>query len=171
MNMSKSLLCLWLSAVGTLFAQDYVKPPELATNPNATVITSDVFRLDMVKKEGIFTTNVQVVAQDFRMKADEITVFFAAGTDGKIDHLLATGNVVIEQPDRTAKANQAEYGVAEDKMVLTGSPDILQKGGNHITGTTITIYRSTNRMEVDGRSRMVLFSDLSSPSQATPAAK
>ena len=165
------LVCLiWLIATCLLSAQDYLRPPELDSNPGATVITSDVFRLDMSKKQGVFTGNVQVVSQDFKMKSDEMTVYFAAGTDGKIDHLLATGNVVIEQPERTAKANQAEYTVADDKMLLSGTPDILQKGGNHITGSTITIYRSTNRMEVDGRSRMVLFNDVSGSTTA-PSAK
>ncbi len=165
----------WLMVVLNLSAQDYTKPPEIVANHNATVVTSDVFRWDMGKKQGVFTGNVVTVAEDFKMKADEMTVFFSEGAEGKPERILARGNVTIEQSDRIAKSNQAEYIVLEDKMVLTGSPDITQKTGNHITGSTITIYRNANRMEVDGRSRMVLYSDAGTPgptgSSPSPPAK
>jgi lipopolysaccharide export system protein LptA len=161
----KKWIVAFIFVGGFLFAgasaQEATKPAELSTNPNATVVTSEVFRLDMSKKQGVFTGNVLVIAQDFKLKASEITVFFASAGEGKIERLVARGGVEIEQSDRTAKSNQAEYMVPEDKMILTGSPEITQKSGNRLTGSTITIYRSSNRMDVDGRSRVVLYNELS----------
>ena len=159
----------FVCAVSGVVAQDSKVPD---ANPNSTVITSDLFKLDMTKREGVFTTNVVVTSQDMKLKADELTVYFAAGSAEKIERIMARGNVVIEQPERTAHANQVEYFVSEDRMVLSGTPDILQKNGNHISGSSISIYRSSNRMDVDGRSRMVLFTDLSAtPNSGTSGSK
>jgi lipopolysaccharide export system protein LptA len=158
-----SLAFSFIALVANLSAQEVGKPAEISANPGATVVTSEVFRLDMAQKQGVFTGNVLVVANDFKLKATEITVFFAADGSNKIERLVARGAVEIEQSDRNAKSNQAEYLVAQDKMILSGSPEITQRGGNRLTGSTITIYRSSNRMEVDGRSRVVLYNELSAP--------
>ncbi len=141
--------------------------PSAATPDDATVITADSFRLDQGTRQGVFTGSVVVSSKNFRMQSRELTVFFgsgapAAGTGGtvaagsnKVQRLLARGDVVIVSQDRNASAVQADYDVASDKMVLTGAPQITQ-GKDTITGTTITLFRSSSKMEVDGRSRVVL---------------
>jgi lipopolysaccharide transport protein LptA len=130
------------------------QPPELKTNPSATVITSEAFQLDMAKREGVFMGNVLLVGNNLKMKSSDLTVYFDS-TGKQVERLVAHGNVEIEQGSRIARASQAEYIVREDKLVLTGSPELLQEK-NRLTGSTITIYRSNDRMEVNGRSRVVL---------------
>jgi lipopolysaccharide export system protein LptA len=131
---------------------------EAAPSANATTITSDQLKLDMGKKQGTFVGNVLVVGPDFRMKSGEMTVFFSE-KDNSVERLVAKGNVEIEQTERLARSTQLEYIVAQDKMILTGSPEVVQ-GRNRITGTTINIYRGSNRMEVDGRSRVLIYDNL-----------
>ena len=139
-------------------------PAPAPVSDDATVITADSFRLDQGTRQGVFTGSVVVSSKNFRMQSRELTVFFGAGApaagtsasgSNKVQRLLARGEVLIVSQDRNASAVQADYDVASDKMVLTGTPQITQ-GKDTITGTTITLYRSSNKMEVDGRSRVVL---------------
>jgi lipopolysaccharide export system protein LptA len=149
---------MWMLGIGvaSLMAAD----PLPETKPNQTVITSEQFRLDMGKHQGVFSGNVLISSTNFKMRAPEMTVIFGE-TDNRIEKLIAKGGVEIEQPDRTAKANQVDYTVSDDKILLSGSPEVLQ-GKNKITGTTIAIYRKDNRMDIEGRSRVLIFDDLSS---------
>lgn len=130
-----------------------------ATTP--TVVTSDVFKMDMPGKQGFFSGNVLVNGTDFKLKAREMQVFF--DDNSKIKRMIARGNVEIESSDRQTKSGQAEYIIAENKLILTESPQVLQNR-NTVTGNTITIYRDTNRMDVDGRSRVLLYE--SGPTEA-----
>ncbi|CAF0694000.1 LptA/OstA family protein [Candidatus Methylacidithermus pantelleriae] len=145
---------LRLSGISAWGEGEEEEAPELKTNPNATVITSEAFQLDMGKHEGLFTGNVLLMGNNLRMKSSDLTVYFDA-SGKQVERLVARGNVEIEQGNRVARASQAEYIVSEDKLVLTGSPELVQDK-NRLTGSTITIYRSSDRMEVDGRSRVVL---------------
>jgi len=156
------LLFLFVPAA---FAQETAVPAD-----TSTVVTSDTFRLDLGQHQGVFTDNVIVTSKDFRMTAHEMTVFFAQGGGNKVERLLARGDVQIDTDGRQAKAMQAEYVVADDTLVLTGSPEMVQDKDT-ITGTKITLYRGSNRMEVEGRSHVVLSQDTMSatkPAAATP---
>lgn len=158
------LLIALLAAFGLnpVAAQTAAKPA--ATDAKSpTVVTSDIFKMDMASKQGVFTGNVLVSGNDFKLKAREMQVFFDEGN--KIKRMIARGNVEIDQTDRQTKSGQAEYIIAENKLVLTESPQVLQNK-NTVTGTTITIYRDTNRMDVDGRSRVLLYE--SGPTEAVP---
>jgi lipopolysaccharide export system protein LptA len=126
---------------------------------NQTTVTSEQFKLDMARHEGLFIGNVVLTAPGLKLRSPEMAVIFSE-KDNKIERLVAKGGVEIEQPEKTAKATQVEYIVAEDKIILSGSPEVNQNK-NKITGTTITIYRKENRMDIDGRSRVLIFDDLS----------
>lgn len=125
---------------------------------NQTTVTSEQFKLDMNRREGLFVGNVQLIAPNFKLRAPEMSVVFSE-KDNKIERMIARGGVEIEQTDRIAKSSQVEYIVAEDKIIMTGAPEVVQNK-NKITGTTITIFRRDNRMDIDGRSRILIFDDL-----------
>lgn len=155
-----------LLSLQTLSAQ--TAPAATSTASTPTVVTSDQFKMDMAAKQGFFVGNVVVVGSDFKLKSRDMQVFF--DENNKIKRMIARGNVETEQPNRTTKSGQAEYLVAENKIILTETPQVLQDR-NTVTGNIITIYRDSNRMDVDGRSRVLLYpSDTASASTpATPA--
>ena len=73
-----------------------------------------------------------------------------AGT-GKIDHIIASGQVVIVQPGRRATGDQLVYTTAEDKFVLTGGPpSIFDAEHGKITGVSLTLFRHDGRVLVEG---------------------
>jgi len=161
------MLILAVPALGTavlplsLSAQTPARPPA-ATAPAAeavagTQVTSDTFRLNLEKKEGVFSGNVKVTDKTFNLESEELIVYFAA--DNKLERLVARGSVKIKSGgNRAATSREAEYLVAEKKIRLTGDPVVLQNQ-NRVTGTVITMYPESDRMEVDGRSKVTFFLD------------
>jgi lipopolysaccharide export system protein LptA len=121
-----------------------------ASGDKTTTVTSDVFRLDLEKHEGTFTGNVRVQDPKFDLTSDEMVIYF--DKDNKFQRMVAKGNVVIKQSDKTSTSRQAEYIVAEKKIVLTGDPVVTQNQ-NKLTGASIVIYQDTGRMEVEGRTK------------------
>jgi lipopolysaccharide export system protein LptA len=150
MKTAPLLLALLASATLPLAAQT---PSSAETK--GTQVVSDAFRLNLSKKEGLFTGNVRVTDANYNLEAEELTVYFTA--DNKMERLVARGNVKIKQgADRSATCREAEYNVAEKRLRLTGDPVVMQNQ-NRVTGTVITIYPENDRMEVDGRSRVQFF--------------
>jgi len=138
--------------------------------PEETSVTADSCRFDMAQKQAVFTANVVVTSKGFSMRARELTVFFAK-SGGKVERMLARGDVDIVSDGRTAKASQAEYVAEDDRLILTGSPLVTQ-GKDTVSGTTITLYRGSNRMDVEGRSRLIIGSEFgkgAAPAAPTPA--
>lgn len=151
-----SLLLITALGMLTLPLSGQIPAPS-ADDAKATQVSSDAFRLNLSKKEGVFTGNVRVTDPNFNLESEELTVYFS--TSNKMERIVARGNVRIKQgADRSATCREAEYIVAEKKIRLTGDPVVMQNQ-NRVTGTVITIYPENDRMEVDGRSRVQFFLD------------
>ncbi len=70
---------------------------------------------------------------------------------GQLDHMVAEGDVVIQQPNRRADGQKLVYTAAEDKFVLTGGPpSIFDAEQGKITGVSLTFFRRDDRVLVEG---------------------
>ena len=70
---------------------------------------------------------------------------------GKVERIVAQGQVVISQSGRQATGNQLVYTAAEDKFVLTGGPpSIFDAERGKITGVSLTFFRHDDRVLVEG---------------------
>lgn len=148
-------LLILLSASTALMAQPTAAKPAASTALKETEVTSNSFRLDLSKKLGTFSGSVAVKDPSFDLTSDELVVYF--NEDNKLQRLVARGNVKIKQASgRSAEAREAEYVVAEKKIKLTGDP-VVNQGENRVTGTVITIYPESDRMDVDGRSKVQFY--------------
>jgi lipopolysaccharide export system protein LptA len=120
-----------------------------------TEVASNSFRLDLGKKLGTFAGSVVVKDPNFDLTSDELVVYFDEAN--KMQRLVARGNVKIKQGSgRTAEAREAEYSVTDKKIKLTGDP-VVNQGANRVTGTVISIYPDSDRMDVDGRSKVQFY--------------
>lgn len=163
LNKTVARLCLLLMLAATLFFGIAVLPTESHAQDKAgvkdegTVVTSNRFRLDLTKKEGIFAGGVRVVDSDFELTAEELIAFF--DESNQVERLVARGKVEIDQGgERSATCREAEYTVSDKSLKLTGDP-VVSQDGNEITGTVIKIFPDGDRMEVDGRSKVEFFLD------------
>ncbi|MGD9895463.1 MAG: LptA/OstA family protein [Candidatus Methylacidiphilaceae bacterium] len=145
------------------------KPPELQSHPDATVITSNTFRLDMNIHQGFFNGNVIMITNNLRLRSNEMIVFFDE-TGNQVKRMIARGDAILEQPKRTGTSSQMEYIVAENKLIMTGNPEVIDDQ-NHVTGTVITLFRDTDQMQVDGHSKVVLYQGENATQPAPPAQK
>jgi lipopolysaccharide export system protein LptA len=70
---------------------------------------------------------------------------------GKLDKIVASEQVVITQPGRSAKGDLLTYTAADDKFVLTGGPpSIFDAERGKITGVSLTFFRHDDRVLVEG---------------------
>ncbi|MGA2374202.1 MAG: LptA/OstA family protein [Candidatus Sulfotelmatobacter sp.] len=70
---------------------------------------------------------------------------------GQLDHLVAKGNVVVQQPNRRAEGKTLVYTASDDKFVLTGGPpSIFDAERGKITGVSLTFFRGDDRVLVEG---------------------
>jgi lipopolysaccharide export system protein LptA len=70
---------------------------------------------------------------------------------GQLDHLVAKGNVVVQQPTRRAEGKTLVYTASDDKFVLTGGPpSIFDAERGKVTGVSLTFFRGDDRVLVEG---------------------
>ena len=74
-----------------------------------------------------------------------------ASPAGKLDKIVASGQVVITQPSRHGEGSKLTYTTADDKLVLTGGPpSIFDAERGKITGVSLTFFRHDDRVLVEG---------------------
>ena len=79
----------------------------------------------------------------------------ALASPGRLDHMVAEGDVVVHQPNRRAEGQKLVYTAADDKFVLTGGtskelPSIFDAEQGKVTGVSLTFFRRDDRVLVDG---------------------
>jgi lipopolysaccharide export system protein LptA len=142
----------------TLEAEEIPPPPP--EPPPPTVITSD--HVEMVTVEGeshfVFSGNVKVSGNNLIVFCDLLEVFSSRAADGteagvaeigRIQRILATGKVRIEQEDRLATSGRAELFPVEGRIVLTDSPVIRNEHGT-VSGHRITLNQGESQAVVEG---------------------
>jgi lipopolysaccharide export system protein LptA len=98
---------------------------------------------------------------DFTATADSVDAYLLARKQasknqsfagpGQLDHLVAQGNVVVQEPKRKAEGQHLVYTAADDKFVLTGGPpSIFDAEQGKITGVSLTFFRHDDRVLVEG---------------------
>jgi lipopolysaccharide export system protein LptA len=128
-------------------------------------ITSDRLTYTDSERKAHFEEAVQAKGADLTITSKVMDVFLqprdqaasnqsitgtGAGT-GKIDHIVASGQVAIVQPGRRANGDLLVYTTSDDKFVLTGgSPSIFDAEQGQITGVSLTLFRHDGRVVVEG---------------------
>jgi lipopolysaccharide export system protein LptA len=140
----------WLGAlvIGWLLAASAARAageaPAAPAETNGTVITSRSMTFDYPARKARFEGDVVVTDPQVRMQADQMTVDLNERSE--IETVTATGNVRIDQAERTAFCRQAVYTVPSGLMVLTGAPRIV-RGQDVLSGTLIRFKRDENKVE------------------------
>lgn len=72
-------------------------------------------------------------------------------TPGKLDRMIAEGNVMITQPGRRAEGETLNYTASDDRFLITGGPpSIFDAEQGKITGVSLTFFRGDDRVLVEG---------------------
>jgi len=75
------------------------------------------------------------------------------GGPARLEKIVASGSVLITEPNRRATGQQLTYTASDDKFVLTGGPpSIFDAEHGNITGVSLTLFRRDDRVVVEGDS-------------------
>jgi lipopolysaccharide export system protein LptA len=149
---------LYLLAVLLVGAAGLRAADELQPN---TVIDSD--HLDYSKTSdteatSFFTGHVVVTGTNLRITCDRLEIISTSGADqsdtiGQQDqfkYILATGHVHIVQGDREATCGRAEVLPRDNKITLTESPSVTDRGNGSVAdGDKITLLRGQRRVIIE----------------------
>jgi lipopolysaccharide export system protein LptA len=158
------LVTLAALAAGPL-AEGQSRPPAAAPptgGGGGQPLTVDSDKMERFGKESlvIFTGNVVARYNNNVQYADRTEVYFDEKED-RVLRTVSTGNVrIITRDCRTGTALRAEYYDLDQRVVLKGNARIWQDD-NVVTGDTITIFISQDRMIVEsgkqGRSKGIFY--------------
>jgi len=119
-----------------------------ASSKEPLKIKSDTLHADNEKKTATFEGKVVARQGDLTLYADRLVISNSA--DGHdLSRVEAFGNVRILQGARQASGAHAVYEPKEGRIVLDGSPRVVQEG-DVITGKLITYYVNEQRSVVTG---------------------
>jgi len=105
-------------------------------------------------KQASYRGHVRLQTESTTMEGDKMDVYFSRlGTtqESEVEHAIAEGHVVVEQPGRRATGEHGEYFADTGKIVLTGGPPAIrdeQKG--FTTGQRLTVFVHDDRLLVEG---------------------
>lgn len=78
-----------------------------------------------------------------------------SSAQAKLDKMLASGSVLVTQPNRHATGEQLVYTASDDKFVMTGGPPaIFDAEHGKVTGVSLTMFRTDDRVIVDGNTTL-----------------
>ena len=127
-------------------------------------ITADTMQADNRNRTFAFEGNVKVVQGQTVVTSERLKVWYrgedgnqdtaaAAENPGRIEDIEAEGNVVILFDGRTARSDKARYSADDETLTLLGDKATIVDGPNTISGAKITLYRTQDRITVEGSSK------------------
>ncbi len=123
-------------------------------------ITSDQLDLDQAAGTAVFTGTVKVVQGTLRLAADRVDVFYddkaggsgsASGSgSGRVQRMVASGNVTLSNGSEAAEAKQATYEVAAGTIAMEGDV-LLTQGRNALSSQSLSIDLNAGTAALQGR--------------------
>ncbi|MGC2552846.1 MAG: LPS export ABC transporter periplasmic protein LptC [Candidatus Sulfotelmatobacter sp.] len=138
------------------------KSDEKLDQDSPVTITSAKLTYADADRQAHYTGGVTAKGTGFEATADEMDVYLlprsqastnqSLSAPGRLDRMIATGHVVIQQPGRRAEGQTLVYTASDDKFVLTGGPpSIFDAERGKITGVSLTFFRTDDRVLVEGK--------------------
>jgi lipopolysaccharide export system protein LptA len=113
-------------------------------------ISSDTFQADLNGKTGTWSGNVMVIQGDTKMRSNSVRM---STTNGKLDKVLASGNVVVDSPKSgVATGDNGVYSVVPRTVLMTGNVT-LKKGKDVMRGAQLTVNLNTGQAVLGGGAR------------------
>lgn len=152
--MRRVLAMLALMLPGLAYAQAQVPFGGLSHDSSLPVeITSDRLDLDQSAGSAVFAGQVKVGQGALRLAADRVEVFYdqaASGSTGKVQRMVASGNVTLANGTEAAEADNAVYEVAAGTIVMEGNV-LLTQGQNALSSERLNIDLNSGTGRLEGR--------------------
>ncbi|NTV49672.1 MAG: lipopolysaccharide transport periplasmic protein LptA [Geobacteraceae bacterium] len=143
------VLCMELICLCCLFSASVVQaatPSHKDRSGLPITVKSNDMTADNKGKTAIFSGKVVAKQGDITIFSDKLVVSYG-DKSSEVEKVEAFGSVRIIQLNRTGFADQAVYDSRNGKIVLTGTPRVVQ-GNDSISGKVITYYLDDDKSEV-----------------------
>lgn len=121
-------------------------------------ITSDKLTYVDAERRALFSGNAVVKIENSTMTGDSVEAFLQQRgqeqqqSGSQLDHIVALGDIQIEQSERKAHGTKLVYTAKDEKFVLTGSasrpPSIFDAERGQIQGDSLTFFTHDGRVLV-----------------------
>ena len=112
------------------------------------------FEFDDAKRRAVFTTAAQLNGAQGNLSANRIELLLV-GEGNELQQMNAQGNVKVFIEDRNATGETLVYHPSDGRYVLNGTPVRLVRGCQESAGRTLTFYRGSEKVLVDGNESRV----------------
>ena len=138
-----------LTATGNMRSALRIPNPQ-EENPKVTSIArAEDLAFDDAKRQIVLNKSAQLDGAQGNLKAGRIQMFLAA-KGNTLDRLEAQEAVEVVLDKRTATGQRMTYHPQDEMYVLTGAPVRLVEGCQESTGRTVTFYKASEKISVDG---------------------
>ncbi len=145
-------------------------------NPTVVTVTANHLAYRDSERKAHFEGGVMVSSSDMAITSNQMDVFLTAAKNperpgslqsagvtpsakspsnvpASLEKIIASGAVVITEPNRRGSGETLTYTTTDDKFVLIGGPpSIFDAEHGKITGVSLTLYRRDDRVVVEGDS-------------------
>jgi lipopolysaccharide export system protein LptA len=116
-----------------------------------SIATAQELVYDDSVRRATYTGTAHLAGPEGDLTADRIEIYLMEG-GGEVDRLEAYTTVSIKLPDgRRATGVRLTYVAASDQYDMAGTPVKLEDESGQSTGNSLTLWRSTDRIVVDGK--------------------
>jgi lipopolysaccharide export system protein LptA len=120
---------------------------EVTRVPSTAAGKSLVYEEDA--RRATYTTEARVTGPQGDVQADRIEMYFVEG-GGSLDRAEAYDRVRLKDAQRSATGHRLTYFGQEGRYLMTGTPVQIVRECDETFGKTLTFWRSTDRILVDG---------------------
>jgi lipopolysaccharide export system protein LptA len=112
------------------------------------------FTFDDAKRIAVFSRDAQLDGGQGNLTANRIELALADQSND-LREMNARGNVTVFVEDRKATGDTLVYHPSDERYVLNGAPVRMVRGCQESAGRTLTFYRGSERVIVDGNESRV----------------
>jgi lipopolysaccharide transport protein LptA len=156
------MLSVFAGARNNAAAFETIHPNDADHTNDRIRITADQLVVKVDAAEIEFIGNVKTIRSDAVITSDRLKIIYDPDTiknrspgskKESIKKIIATGHVKIVSDDIIAETDSAEYTIKSKVLVLLGEQTRVRQGGNSITGTKFTLYRTEGKFSVESESK------------------
>jgi lipopolysaccharide transport protein LptA len=142
-----------LTATGNMRAVLRVVGPQEKDAKASSVARADSLSFEDAKRHIVLTKNATLDGVQGNLSAQRIEMHLAA-KGNTLDRLVAQDSVEVVLDKRKASAQRMTYHPNDEQYVLTGSPVRLVQECQETTGRTVTFYKASENVLVDGNNEV-----------------
>jgi len=142
-----------LSARGSVRSTWPVEETDTRTKQTKKVATAAAAReleYDDQARRATYTTDASVSGPQGDLQARKIELYLGDG-ENELERVEGYDAVTLRDGGRTATGDRLSYFSADERYEMTGAPVRIVEDCREMTGRTLTFYKSTDKILVDGQ--------------------